>query len=38
LPPGAFITLGLLIAARNWIVLRGENKTKEFSSTAIPAV
>ncbi len=38
LPPGAFISLGLLIATRNWIVLRGENKAKEFNSTAIPAV
>jgi electron transport complex protein RnfE len=38
LPPGAFITLGLLIAARNWLNLRVENKAKEISSTAIPAM
>lgn len=38
LPPGAFIGLGLLIATRNWIVLRAENKAKEFSNAAIPAM
>lgn len=30
LPPGAFICLGLLIAARNYLVLRGEQKAKAF--------
>ncbi|MDD2686320.1 MAG: electron transport complex subunit E [Gallionella sp.] len=28
LPPGAFITLGLLIAARNWLNLRAEQKSR----------
>ncbi len=28
LPPGAFICLGLMIAARNWLVLRGEQKAR----------
>ncbi|MDO9011303.1 MAG: electron transport complex subunit E [Gallionella sp.] len=28
LPPGAFIGLGLLIAARNWLTLRAERKTR----------
>ena len=38
LPPGAFITLGLLIATRNWLNLRAEEKAKSYSSAAIPAV
>ena len=38
LPPGAFITLGLLIAARNWLNLRAEEKAKAIPNTAIPAV
>jgi electron transport complex protein RnfE len=28
LPPGAFITLGLLIAGRNWLTLRAEQKAR----------
>jgi electron transport complex protein RnfE len=38
LPPGAFITLGLLIAGRNWLNLRAEEKAKAIPNTAIPAV
>lgn len=29
LPPGAFITLGLLIALKNWLVLRAETKVRQ---------
>lgn len=28
LPPGAFITLGLLIAGKNWLNLRAEEKAR----------
>lgn len=38
LPPGAFITLGLLIAGRNWLNLRAEEKAKAIPNTVIPAV
>ena len=39
LPPGAFITLGLLIALKNWMDLRATQKAskQDISSTAIPA-
>jgi len=39
LPPGAFITLGLLIALRNWLNLRAEQRARRqaISGTAIPA-
>jgi electron transport complex protein RnfE len=39
LPPGAFIALGMLIAAKNWLNLRAEQKTRKqsISGTAIPA-
>ena len=36
LPPGAFIVLGLLIAARNWLNLRAERKVKGAHATIIP--
>ncbi len=38
LPPGAFIALGMLIACRNWLTLRAEQKTrkKSVTSNAIP--
>ena len=36
LPPGAFIGLGLLIAARNWLTLRAERKVKGSNTTFIP--
>lgn len=38
LPPGAFISLGLLIAARNWLNARAEEKAKTMPGTAIPAM
>jgi len=40
LPPGAFITLGLLIALKNWMDLRTTQKAsrQDISSTAIPAI
>lgn len=45
LPPGAFICLGLLIAARNYLVLRGEQKsrmkkipTQPIASGSSPAI
>jgi len=40
LPPGAFIALGLLIALKNWLNLRTENKSRKqaISGTAIPAI
>ena len=38
LPPGAFITLGLLIAGRNWLTLRAESKAKADMTNALPAV
>ena len=28
LPPGAFLGLGLLIAGKNWLTLRAEQKAK----------
>jgi len=34
LPPGAFIVLGLLIAARNWLNLRAEAKARALPSPA----
>ena len=34
LPPGAFITLGLLIALKNWLNLRAEEKSRESVSPA----
>lgn len=36
LPPGAFITLGLLIAMRNWLSLRAERKAHGANATAVP--
>lgn len=36
LPPGAFITLGMLIAAKNWLNLRAEQKLKGSSATITP--
>ncbi len=36
LPPGAFITLGLLIAGKNWLNLRAEQKLKGGSTTFTP--
>jgi len=36
LPPGAFITLGLLIAAKNWLSLRAERKAHGANATVIP--
>lgn len=36
LPPGAFITLGMLIAAKNWLNLRAEQKLKGPSATIVP--
>jgi len=36
LPPGAFITLGMLIAAKNWLNLRAEQKLKGASATIVP--
>ena len=33
LPPGAFITLGLLIAGKNWLNLRAEQKARGGSAT-----
>lgn len=36
LPPGAFITLGLLIAMRNWLSLRAERKAHGANATVIP--
>lgn len=35
LPPGAFIVLGLLIAGRNWLDLRAEQKTREQTVAAV---
>ena len=37
LPPGAFITLGMLIAGKNWLNLRAEQKLKGSSATVAPA-
>lgn len=37
LPPGAFICLGMLIAARNYLVLRGERKIKTIKISAASA-
>jgi electron transport complex protein RnfE len=36
LPPGAFITLGMLIAGKNWLNLRAEQKLKGSSATVVP--
>ena len=36
LPPGAFITLGLLIAGKNWLNLRTEQKVKGGNVTITP--
>ncbi len=36
LPPGAFIGLGLLIAGRNWLNLRAEQKLKGPAATVAP--
>jgi electron transport complex protein RnfE len=36
LPPGAFITLGMLIAGKNWLNLRAEQKLKGSSDTITP--
>jgi Na+-translocating ferredoxin:NAD+ oxidoreductase subunit E len=36
LPPGAFITLGMLIAGKNWLNLRAEQKLKGSSATITP--
>ena len=37
LPPGAFITLGMLIAGKNWLNLRAEQKLKGSSAIVAPA-
>jgi len=37
LPPGAFITLGLIIALKNWMTLRAERKARGASATITPA-
>ncbi|MBI3221517.1 MAG: electron transport complex subunit E [Nitrosomonadales bacterium] len=37
LPPGAFVTLGLLIALKNWINLRAEQKKSQRSIAILPA-
>lgn len=34
LPPGAFIALGLLIAGKNWLNLRAEEKAREMTRTS----
>lgn len=36
LPPGAFITLGMLIAGKNWLNLRAERKLKGENATIVP--
>ncbi len=36
LPPGAFITLGLLIAWKNWLALRAEHKAHGAKATIVP--
>jgi Na+-translocating ferredoxin:NAD+ oxidoreductase subunit E len=36
LPPGAFITLGMLIAGKNWLNLRAEQKLKGSNATVAP--
>jgi electron transport complex protein RnfE len=36
LPPGAFITLGMLIAGKNWLNLRAEHKLKDASDAITP--
>jgi Na+-translocating ferredoxin:NAD+ oxidoreductase subunit E len=36
LPPGAFITLGMLIAAKNWLNLRAERKVHGANATIVP--
>jgi electron transport complex protein RnfE len=36
LPPGAFITLGMLIAGKNWLNLRAERKLHGSNATTVP--
>jgi electron transport complex protein RnfE len=36
LPPGAFITLGMLIAGKNWLNLRAERKLHGSNATIVP--
>jgi electron transport complex protein RnfE len=36
LPPGAFITLGMLIAGKNWLNLRAERKLHGAGATIVP--
>ncbi len=36
LPPGAFVTLGLLIAGKNWLTLRAEQKLKGSAAAITP--
>jgi electron transport complex protein RnfE len=36
LPPGAFITLGMLIAGKNWLNLRAERKVHGSNATIVP--
>jgi electron transport complex protein RnfE len=36
LPPGAFITLGMLIAGKNWLNLRAERKVHGSNATILP--
>ena len=36
LPPGAFITLGMLIAGKNWLNLRAERKLRGSDATIVP--
>ena len=35
LPPGAFITLGMLIAIKNWLNLRAEAKVRQAATPEI---
>jgi electron transport complex protein RnfE len=36
LPPGAFITLGMLIAGKNWLNLRAERKVHGSNASIVP--
>jgi electron transport complex protein RnfE len=36
LPPGAFVTLGVLIAGKNWLNLRAERKLRGSNATIVP--
>jgi electron transport complex protein RnfE len=36
LPPGAFITLGMLIAGKNWLNLRADRKVHGSNATIVP--